>query len=176
MLAVAVVALSAAVLVLFAMMGELTSRMERISQGSGFDEQLSPTGTPILAARVGHRPEWYPTDMEIDSGVHTVLVVSTVCTSCSALVAELVEQQRFDDLLVLVVCRTEETGWDFVERHDLRRHASGVYLDLTGFWLLEEFNIASSPAVVRFEDAVLTEASNVTSTSQLLAFARGAVE
>ncbi len=88
LLGVVVLLLAAAVVALFAMMGELHAQLAE-NPGGG-------TVHPLTDAATGHTPDVLPEPL---AGLATaeraiVLVLSTVCTSCAAVAGQLADEPR----------------------------------------------------------------------------------
>src|SRR5262245_23528065 len=134
--------LAAGMVVLFAMVGELASRVGDPTP------KRSPEVRPLAEARIGHSPVDWPESLSaLRSADRAVLVVlSTVCGSCRELapgVAAAADSTGRAPLGVVVTCGAAESGAEFVAGYglDLLPH----HIDVDGRWVREEFNVQSSP-------------------------------
>lgn len=165
-LAITVVALTVAVVGLFAMMGELASRV--------------PTSTPSDAetwpqvlddARLGARPDDWPAELaELRDAAHGMLVVlSTSCTSCARIASG--ETGEFvipaEVSAVAIACPSDEVGRAFVAEH---RSLQGrpVLIDPAGEWLRGAFDVSTSPSALVFSHGRLLSGHTVTTAAALL--------
>jgi hypothetical protein len=148
--------LAAGMVALFAMVGELASRV-------GDPASPPPPSTdvePLEDARVGHAPGAWPAGLETIGAADTavLLVLSTVCASCQSVAGQLTAQP--DVALdrpwgVVVTCGGDATrGEDFVARYGLGGLPYAV--DVNGEWVRTEFNVQSSPVAVLFTHATVT--------------------
>jgi|SRR5947207_12367424 len=143
-----------AVVVLFAMVGELAARV-----GGRPTANRSTSVDPLVDAHVGHVPSSWPTGLEpVAAGDHgaILLVLSTVCSSCRDVAQQLAaapDDARSGSFGVVVTCGDAESGSAFVDGYGLggRPH----YVDVDGEWVRDEFNIQSSPVAVVFAHAAV---------------------
>jgi len=148
--------LSAAVVLLFAMFGELASRVpDRNSAAAKSRVQ------PVDGALIGRTPERWPTSLShlADADVGLLLVLSTSCASCrqvaKQLSAELVRNGagRID---ILVSSASRDFGEDFVQQHGLGRIP--YFVDEGGDWVKNEFGVMISPTGLVFKKGRLDAA------------------
>ncbi|MGI5148585.1 hypothetical protein ACQEVC_19765 [Plantactinospora sp. CA-294935] len=141
--------LAAGMVVLFAMVGELASRVGDPASRSRSAEVLL-----LDQARAGHVPAGWPDRLAplgaADRGI--LLVLSTVCNTCRQLapeVAALADTGGVDGrplLGVVVTCGNADSGAEFVATYGLDRLAHHV--DVAGDWVQGEFDIHTSPAAL----------------------------
>lgn len=150
----ALLVLAVAMVVLFAMMGELASRVP----GRGTVSR-DPTVRPLDEARLGRVPASWPAGLAPANGDgNTVLLVlSTICAVCTDIATQLTENPGHTDwgeLAVVVSTRSQRSGDEFVARHGLMalRH----YVDTGGDWVSEQFGVRVSPSALVFEAGRLT--------------------
>jgi len=140
-LAFVVLLLAAAMVALFAMLGELYTRIGG-----------APAATdPLAEATVGQRPDTWPPELArlaaADDGV--LLVLSTSCVSCNGVAAELRERpQPLPGYVVGVALSTPdpERADEFMARYGMRRDA--VYVDQGGDWVTRTFGVQTSPSAL----------------------------
>ncbi|GAA1027630.1 hypothetical protein GCM10009557_09770 [Virgisporangium ochraceum] len=141
--------LAGGMVALFAMVGELASRV-------GDPASPAPPSTqvePVEDARIGHVPDVWPGGLEVIGTADTavLLVLSTVCASCQTVAQQLA--QRPDITAdrpwgVVVTCGDVARGEEFVTRYGLGPLPH--LLDVNGDWVRAEFNVESSPVAVLF--------------------------
>jgi hypothetical protein len=144
--------LAAAVVTLFAMLGELYARV-----GPAPD----PTGQ-LDEAKVGQRPDTWPKELArmATASDAVLLVLSTSCASCTQVAAQLRDQ--FDTLAagydtgVVLSTADRERAETFVREHGLPRDS--VYVDVAGEWVTEAFGVQTSPSALVLRDGELTSA------------------
>jgi hypothetical protein len=147
-LSVVVLVLVGAVVMILAMLGELSSRVP------------APEGAqnnrvePVETARAGHGPDSWPTELAgvADHEYCLLLVLSASCSSC-ATVAD-----QFSTMLghgqanvgIVVVCPVRERGEHFAAAHGIDR--TTVFYDKGGAWSRTELGIDTSPTAVLFHN------------------------
>jgi hypothetical protein len=154
LLGVGLLALAACMVVLFAMVGELASRLPTAGEG--------PWVRPIEDARIGHAPASWPQgllpEFPADDEREVLLVLSTVCESCRAVAAELSSHRSADRKGLGLVLSTgnRENGEAFLQEFNLGsfRHA----IDEGGGWTTTELGVRISPAGVLVENGVIARA------------------
>lgn len=146
--------LVAAVVLLFAMFGELTSRLPTDREQAAARD---PEVRPLEDARIGVEPRSWPDGLaglsaagvaDIDEA-RPVLVLSTACATCKDVAEQLSEELDRGgggDLAVVVSTAERERGEQFVERYGLHRLAHHV--DEGGRWVAGEFNVRMSPTAL----------------------------
>lgn len=153
-LAIALLLLTTAVVVLYAMMGELASRLPAEEAKAAWIHELS-------GSRAGASPAVWPEGLfplaRMTDAV--VLVLSPICSTCSKVAAELgrLPDGALDDSVGVVVSAGDrEVGEGFVETHSLGRIPH--FVDEGGAWTTGNFDVNTSPAALIFKKGVLTEA------------------
>lgn len=159
-LAFMVLLLVAAMIGLFAMLGELYSRVGPAPAATG----------PLEEAKVGQRPQAWPVEL---AGLATatdavLLVLSTSCASCSQVAGQL--RDRFEpmtgyDTGVVLSTADPERAEAFMREHGLPRDS--VYVDVDGAWVTEEFGVLTSPSALILRDGELTSALVFTDVAAL---------
>jgi hypothetical protein len=152
--AVALLFLTAAVVLLFAMMGELASRIPETDDGTG---QV----TPLAEYRRGASSENWPAGLADLANRHraALLVLSPICTTCNKVAAELSgyrADERTVPLGLIVSCGTRAAGEEFVGRYSLGDVPH--LIDEGGSWVTGDFGVNMSPSALVFEEGVLIEA------------------
>lgn len=151
--AVALLVLTAAVVLLFAMVGELASRVPAADGDDGYANDYSDfiPGAAVsrwpgtLAGLAGRRSV-------------TVLVLSSICTTCNEVAGELASYraEKLAGIGVVVSCALLPAGEEFVQQHAIDHLPH--YIDDGGAWVRDSFGVNKSPVALRFEDGVLVEA------------------
>ena len=76
-----------------------------------------------------------------------LLVLSTVCNSCKAVAAQLLEGHAdWDGMGIVVSTASRRNGDDFVAEHRLGGFV--IYVDESGSWSREQLGVESSPTAV----------------------------
>jgi len=149
----ALLVLAAAMVVLFAMMGELSSRVPE--PGS---IQRDTTVRPVEEAKIGHAPGVWPEGLPDPAGA-VLLVLSTACGSCKQVAEQLGADRAHTDwpeLAVVVSTAGRQTGQEFVAAHGLDRFPH--YIDEGGEWIMGEFGVQLSPTALVLRSGKLTSA------------------
>lgn len=176
-LGVAVFVLAVAVVGLFAMMGELTSRLPEPDPLAGADRPLdlsnmdmAPHPHPIPEARLGAEPsEWPPELSPIrDAELAHVVVFGSTCATCGRIAAG--ETGPLDalpqPLAIVLSCPGKRDGDEFLAQHPMVTGYPHI-LDVGGAWLTTNFGVGTSPAVLVFANGRLREAHTFTSAKVL---------
>ncbi len=149
--------MAAAIVVLFAMMGELSARLPDAGN------QVQDHSVRALEdARIGAVPDSWPTPLLgviHDGSPALILVLSTACASCEVVAAQLAAEPLavgLDRTAVVVSCGTKVSGDDFLERHGLRRLP--YYLDEDGAWVTGAFGVRTSPSALLISNGRLDTA------------------
>jgi hypothetical protein len=151
--------LAAAIVLLFAMLGELNSRLPG-------DQSAARRGSdvfPLEDAALGVRPATWPAELpRIDSAdPRTVLVLSTACATCEDVAKQLDDELSGGgggDMAVVLSTGDRQRAEDFMRRHGL--HRLPVYVDEGGDWVGEELGVRVSPTALvmssgRLESALI---------------------
>jgi hypothetical protein len=149
--------LAGAVVLLFAMLGELTARLPAL--GVSYRD---PSVRPLEEARLGQVPSTWPAPLSqvveaTDPAL--LLVLSTACASCEDVAVQLadeLERGGMQQTAVVVSCGDRANGEDFVERHGLRRLP--CYIDEDGSWVTGAFGVQTSPTGLLIRDRRLESA------------------
>jgi hypothetical protein len=150
----ALLVLTAAVGLLFAMMGELTSRLPAA------DGRSADTVTPLDDYHPGATADDWPAGLlELSTRSRSaLLVLSPVCSTCDGVAAELSSSPPGavgTPLGLVVSCGDRERGEEFVVKHSLQ--AVPHLIDEGGAWATGNFGVNMSPSALLFENGVLTE-------------------
>ncbi|MDQ1018612.1 hypothetical protein [Streptomyces afghaniensis] len=153
LLSVALLVLTVAVALLFAMMGELSSRVP--------DPGEEKSVVPLPDATLGIAPADWPDALRAHMyrGRRVLLVLSPVCATCSKVgeeLSHLATEELGDQYTLIVSSGSAEAGAEFVARHALQKIPH--YVDEGGTWTIGSLGVNSSPAALVFEEGVLTDA------------------
>lgn len=153
---IALLLLAFAVVLLFAMMGELASRLPDPDRDPGLV-------VPLADFKAGVSPGDWPGTLSSVGGERSavLLVLSTACASCNRVAAELAsfmagEMTGLGGLGVVVSSSTQASGEEFMNKHALG-HVPHV-IDERGQWVMENFGVHTSPAALIFKDCMLSDA------------------
>lgn len=164
--AIALLLLTAAIVVLYAMMGELASRIPDSDGDAGADRVA-----PLEDYTRGATPAIYPGGLASLAGQDrmVLVVLSPICTTCAKVAADLANYQPDQigvPFGVVVSTGMRETGDEFVERHSLGRFPYVV--DEGGAWVTGSLGVKMSPSALVLEDGMLTEAFTFSKVQALL--------
>ncbi len=153
-LSLVVLILTGAVVVLFAMLGELSSRVPAA------DEDARRRLEAIETARTGRRPDYWPAELAhvAEQEYALVLVLSSSCSSCEQIagqVSRLLDRGPAN-VAVVVACGDRSRGEQFARTHGIDRGV--VYIDVEGAWSTGEFGVDTSPAALLIRDGRLQSA------------------
>lgn len=153
---VALLVLAVAVIVLFAMFGELATRVPAAGQTA-----RDPAVRPLQEARLGTSLDRWPAGLAPPDGQwdRVLLVLSPTCATCADIALQLTEQPGHTDwteLGVVVSAMNKRAGDDFVARHGLT--AFPCHVDAGGEWISEQFGVRLSPSALVFRDGQLSSA------------------
>jgi hypothetical protein len=157
---------AAAIVVLFAMFGELYARVGGggAGAGSGYVRIL-----PEIPA--GHVPQAWPLELASVAAAElgVLLVLSTACSSCASVARELGtrEETELGGFGVLVSTTDRERGEQFLASH--RIGAVAHHVDVGGTWVSAEFAVHSSPTALVFRSGRLVSALAFTDLAGLRA-------
>lgn len=138
-----------AIVVLFAMFGELASRVPESDR----------TGTVIYdSAQIGTRPDQWPEPLRhCQDGTAQLVVLSPTCTTCRSVAEQIMrEPTPATELALVISCSTRESGEAFIQEHDLG--ALVHYIDVGGQWVTHGFGISVSPCALLLRDGMLVTA------------------
>lgn len=133
--------LAGAVVLLFAMMGELASRIPEAEP----DRPWIRKNEDVLAGRL---PDSWPPELAgIPARADAVLVVlSTVCNSCRAIAGQLAAHTDWADVALVVSTPASPDGHDFIAEFGLG--SVPHFVDHGGDWVRRQFGVQSSPTAV----------------------------
>jgi hypothetical protein len=159
-LAFLILVLVAVMIMFFAMLGELYSRVGPAPAATGALEE----------AKVGQRPQAWPPELaQLATATDAVLLVlSTSCASCVQVAGQLGD--RFEPLAgydtgVVLSTADQDRAEAFVRDHNLPR--ASVYVDVEGAWVTKEFGVLTSPSALILRDGELTSALVFTDVAAL---------
>jgi hypothetical protein len=157
--------LAGAVVLLFAMFGELASRV-----GTQTESIRNDRVEPLENAALGAVPDNWPAELaEAAHAEHALLiVVSSSCRNCADVMSQLsADAATRADVFVLVSCPTARAGQEFVAAYE----TSGLryHIDEYGSWVGTEFNIHVSPVGLILRNGRLDSALMFTSVAALRA-------
>jgi hypothetical protein len=149
--------LAGSLVLLFAMMGALASRVPDPARPADRSQSVRS----LEQARLGHSPAVWPPGLSrlASADKSLLLVLSTACGSCVDVAKQLsadVTRDRAGDIAVVVSCADRDAGEDFVHRHGLKAVAHLV--DEGGTWVKSEFDVMMSPTGLVFHDGRLESA------------------
>lgn len=154
---VALLLLTAAVVLLYAMMGELAARLPTDGADSADAGHATPLEDYRSGTYVADWPERLATLANQPSPV--LLVLSPICGSCKQVATELstIPVDGLGIPLGIVVSSgSAETAEEFVAQHRLG-HLPHL-IDEGGTWVRDTFGVNISPSALLFEKGVLTNA------------------
>lgn len=154
--AVAVVVLGVAVVLLFAMVGELGRSCCAARQPEHERLELAAEGADGLLEGI------------FDNPVDTVVVLSSVCSSCARFLADPDEIRRVLDgrrWAVIVSSPTVRAGREFAERLNIGE--APIFIDSGGRTCRERFGVQSSPTLLIFSNGRLTAGWQAVSLSSV---------
>jgi hypothetical protein len=160
-LGVAVFVLAAAVVGLFAMMGELASRLPDEDRPAGPDGPGTGAGDrraerrlwPVPEARLGAEPAEWPAELAAvrEAELAHVVVFGSTCVTCGQIANG--ETGSLDvlppPLALVVACPGPEDGAEFLAKHPMVAGYPHV-IDVGGTWLASNFEVGISPSVLVF--------------------------
>ena len=156
-LAFAVLVLAAAVIVSYAMFGELAARFEESVLGQSVRSFVGP----LKNAPLNTSPKSWPAALQSISKARpgALLVFSTSCISCERLapsLASAMESFPISDIALTIASPRRELAESFVEKHQLQlvRH----WIDDGGKWLRDDVGVSTSPVCLLFDEGELTAA------------------
>lgn len=150
-LCVLVLLIAVGLVMVFAMLGELSSRVSNPDATEDLGRHIAP-----IDARVGSAITDWPASLDLPRSC-VLIVFSTICESCRALAGELRDGASIPtDSPVGVVVSTGDraAGERFVEEFGLAQQRP-VFVDVGGAWVKTNFDIAQSPAVLVLADGRL---------------------
>jgi hypothetical protein len=159
-----------ALVILFAMMAELWSRVAPLA---GINRASADT-EPLNGARIGAVDIDWPSELAHVPGLPraALIVLSTSCATCRDVSAQLTAggvagATSMNNLSVVMSCPRRETGEEFVRRYSLATYPHLV--DAGGAWVSRELGVQSSPSALLFRAGRLEKAFTFTSMAALTA-------
>lgn len=151
----ALLVLTIGMVVLFAMFGELSSRV-----AADGPQTRSTEIVPLQNARLGHVPDIWPAELPRDrEDLSVLLVLSSACSSCDDVATQLHESPSYaqwNGMAIVVSSAHPLTAEDFIARHQLGQFPH--YIDAGGNWVTGEFGVQSSPTALVFQSGALLAA------------------
>lgn len=151
--------LSVGVVLLFAMMAELWSRLASLAPLSGVATAIRP----LDEARIGASDIDWPIELSqvpllADA---TLVVLSTSCATCREVAGQLSSRgsggsRLADRLFTVVSCPHEAVGEDFIQRYSLRD--APHFVDSRGEWARTQVGVQTSPSALVFRNGRLEKA------------------
>jgi hypothetical protein len=153
---IALLIVAAAVVMLFAMLGELATRIPAPGP-----PRRDPVVQPLEEARLGSIPAYWPPGLRQAGGDRdlVLIVLSTVCSTCADIAFQLTEEPGHSDwgeLAVVVSTGSESAGQSFITQHRLT--AFRWFIDTGGDWISQQFGVRVSPTALAFSDGRLSSA------------------
>lgn len=166
-LGVAVFALTVAVVGLFAMMGELASRVPEPES-----EQIDPDAPPrpLEDVRLGAEPDSWPAELAevADQPVAHVLVFGATCGTCRRILSG--GTGPLDVLsprpAIVISAAGSEAGAEFVAEHPMLADYPHA-IDAGGEWLKRNFGVGISPTVLVLAHGRLQSAHTFSAATML---------
>jgi hypothetical protein len=170
-LGVAVFVLTAAIIGLYAMMGELASRVPDSDRPAGDARLLRP----VAGARLGVEPAEWPSELAAvrDADLAHVLVFGSTCVTCRRIASGDTGPLSIlpAPLAVVVSCPRPDAGAEFVAEHPMVTDHPYL-IDVGGAWVTDNFEVAVSPSVLVFAGGRLKSAHTFTTATTLLQLPR----
>jgi hypothetical protein len=157
LISLTLLAFTAALVLLYAMVGELASRVPRAVQDGGGRDFVAP----LTDFRPGAAPADWPAPLRAlqDEEQAVLLVLSPACSSCNRVAGELSARDGDGFGLpvgVVVSSADRRTGEAFAARHGL--HRLPCHVDARGAWVSAGFGVRTSPAALVVSRGVAAEA------------------
>jgi hypothetical protein len=144
---VVLLVLTGALVLLFAMLGELASRLPSPEQPG-----RSKDVAPLEEARLGGAPEYWPapfTGLVDRADPAYLFVLSTACSSCRDIAQQVsaeLDLGKAGDIGVVISSANRLRAEEFASEYGLQRLP--YYVDENGDWASTEFNIRMSPTAL----------------------------
>lgn len=151
---IVVLLLAGGVVLLFAMFGELASRLPE-PQGTERNQDVwaLETGT------IGAAPEIWPASLESHVTApdpRLLFVLSTACAPCKGIAAQLSDELsagHMPDVALVISTASHDNGEAFVKQYQL--DALPHYIDEGGTWVRTELGVDTSPSALTIHDGRL---------------------
>ena len=148
--------LGGAIVLLFAMFGELGSRVPQPDHSA-----KNKTVQPLDEARIGRTPDSWPAALSglstAESGI--LLLLSTTCSTCREVAQQLsseLTRGKADQIYVAVSASNSDAGEDFIQKQGLGR--APYFVDTSMDWVKNEFGVVISPSGLVFRNGRLESA------------------
>jgi len=154
---IALLVVAAAVVVLFAMFGELYARI------GGAGTRDASGGVRLLdEARIGQTPDTWPASLDgfVDADLRVLLVLSTACGSCETIAQQVDEDPTLagaDEFGVLVSTGDPLRATAFLDQHEGLKGLP-YHVDVGGDWVTGELGVTTSPTALVFKSGRLVSA------------------
>jgi hypothetical protein len=150
-----VLILAGAVVLLFAMFGELTSRLPA-DEVKEADKDV----WPLEDAKLGTVPGSWPAPLRefaAASDSRFLFVLSTACKACQTVATQVGKANgAASDIALVVSTANRENGEAFLRKYGVSNVP--YYIDEKGAWVQQEFGIDLSPTALVFRDGALQSA------------------
>jgi len=149
----AVLILTIGMVVLFAMFGELSSRV-----AVGGSRSRGTEIRTLEKAELGRVPDSWPAGLPArPDRISALLVLSSACGSCADIAGQLTDGHTdWQDMGIVLSTSHGDTGQDFIMRYGLSRFPH--YIDVGGDWVSGQFGVRFSPSALIFSDGRLQAA------------------
>jgi hypothetical protein len=149
-----------AVVLLFAMLGELSSRLPTERAAAPRTGEVRPLDEALLGTEPNVWPASLPPLAEDDDSPRTLLLVlSTVCATCSSVAKQVsaeLDQGGGGDLAIVLSTGDRRRAEQFVDEYGLGRLP--LHIDENGAWVAGEFGVRMSPTALVFRHGKLDSA------------------
>ncbi len=137
---------------LFAMFGELSARVAEAGSAP-----RNATVRPLDQARIGQVPGYWPPSIpRPGQRPFTLIVLSSICSSCADIAAQLASEPLPLDTGLVISTGQREKAEDFIARFGLNQFPH--HIDELGEWVAGEFDVRMSPSALVFREEMLAEA------------------
>lgn len=164
---VLLVLLTVAIVALFAMMGELASKVEAFRGGSY--PEMTDWADSLDGISFDGAPTWWPEPLAYlkDAPYGVVVVLSSSCRSCSYFAdGELGQLDPLNPAFVLS-CPSADRGRAFLEHHSNLASQTALFIDDGGNWSREQLGLDVSPSAVLVERGEPIAAFTMSSPKEL---------
>jgi hypothetical protein len=167
-LGIAIFVMAIAVVGLFAMMGELASRVRGMGDAEVSDADHPPHA--LAEARVGAQSDEWPSALAAvrDAEIGHLFVFGSTCASCVRIASGETGPLALlgAPLAVVVSCPRAEDGQAFIASHPLL-HEFAHHVDVGGEWVKRNFGVGISPSVLVFHHGRLRSAHTFVAATAL---------
>jgi len=162
--------LAVAVVALFAMMGELVTRVDSISAHNISSQRgVEDWATVLEEFTAKSAPTSWPSELQSVRNLPSklVIVVSTSCRSCAHFLDGNLDILDGLSPALVVSCPSKDRADSFLKKHPVGNNGWPVYRDVMGQWSRDELGIDVSPSAVLFRDGEPLTAFTMTSAQSL---------